>query len=145
MHQPLIRVPVVLRLLQLLDRGSRWCILLCIGLWAGSGCVPVNSRIEQQVTPVAPPADSQPVTGVKVVDQPVNTTGPQAGIGNIATSVQTYMPWTLVLLLAFNTLVHNSTIRFVSSTHADAMRHAIDTMANLTQTVQQQQQHEDSA
>jgi hypothetical protein len=56
--------------------------------------------------------------------------------------VQNYMPWTLVLLLLFNTLIHNSTVRFITQTNSRTQEHTIDTLATLTQTVQQQQAEE---
>ena len=132
-------LPLWLRSLRFVDRASRLLIFLCVGLYVGVGCVPMTSKIDQHSAPPVPSADTQPSSGIKLIDQPISATGPQAGVGNIAASVQTYMPWTLVLLLLFNTLIHNSTVRFITQCNSRTQEHTIDTMATLTQTVQQQQ------
>ena len=129
-------MPLWFKLLRSVDRGSRWLLFLCVGVYVGNGCMPVNSRVEQRPTETA---SSQPAGPLS--DNPVSTTGPQALTGGITTgiqsSIQTYMPWTLVLLLLFNTLIHNFTIRYMTSIHADNMKHTIDTLAKLTSSLQQ--------
>lgn len=136
-------LPAWLRWMRFVDRSTRVLIFLCIGVYVGVGCVPMSSKIDQHSDVPHPPADTQPNSGIKLTDQPLSATGPQAGVGNIATSVQNYMPWTLVLLLLFNTLIHNSTVRFITQTNSRTQEHTIDTLATLTQTVQQQQQAEE--
>lgn len=119
-----------------LDYTCRFLIGACLCLWLGSGCVPNNSKIDQS----GGDSDRHTTSG-PALDAPENHTGPQAATANavaanVATSVQNYMPWTLLILLAFNLYIHNwATVR-IATIHADQQRHTIDRLASLANQIQ---------